>query len=880
MGTTAASRGSELMALPDGRDLLLQTAILDTLPAHVALLDGSGVIIAVNGRWKAFARENGLGNKNFGVGQSYLGVCERSAGSEDSDSAPVAQGLRSVLDGSCAEFAIEYPCHSPSELRWFRETITPVVYGEIRGAVVMHIAITERVLAEQAAKRSLRVQQDLVRLQQSIASSETSLSELMERVTEEASILTGATAAAVAFKDGDEIVYGAVAGPSSEMRGARVPANGNLVALAMESPKVLYCEDAWQDSRVSKELARRFQARSIMAVRLRLGIESVGALVVGSDRPHAFDEGHIATVQVLAEALNIFTEREAAARALRASEEQYRLTFDSNPLPMWIYDVKTFGFLAVNDAAVQQYGFSREEFLSTTLHQIWPNSHRADHAARLAGRLATGDSGPHVARLWRHCSKDGTEFDVEASSNEVRFEGRSARLVLAHDVTERVEAQEALRTLNEELESKIVARTADLELARDAAEQASRAKSEFVATMSHEIRTPMNGVIGVIDLLETTRLDSEQSSLLALAKTSAGSLMSIIEDILDFSKIEAGKIELACDPLSISGVVSKSVAVVAGAASSKGVRIVTSLDPTLPRRLMGDKVRLRQVLVNLIGNAIKFTAGRPEAQVLVEARLYESHDDLATVELRVADNGIGMDAATISALYKPFTQADSSTTRRFGGTGLGLSITKRFTELMNGTISVESTPDVGSVFVVRVPLELASDVEDSRSAPLQPSTTGGPAVVAARALEGRGDERLILVAEDNEMNQAVLGRQLSLLGLTAQFAENGRIALEMWRQGDFDALITDLRMPEMDGCELTTSIRREEGTRRRLPIIGLSANAVEQDSARCLAAGMDAYLTKPTQISLLAQTLRGCLGRALPGDEPQIPRSAQPKNIV
>ena len=838
-----------------GEDLALQAAILDTLPANVALVDEHGVILAVNGRWKTYARDNGLKVPNFGIGQSYLATSNAAVGTGCAEAHQATLGLRAVLDGTSAEFSIEYTCHSPTQRRWYRETITPVFQGGARRAVVMHIDITDRILAEHSAQRALQIQQGLVRMQQQIASSNAELGELMEQVADEALKLTGATGASVVFKDGEEIVHGIVSGPARAMRGHRSVQQGSFAARAMNSKDVLYCPDIFLDPDVTNEIVQRFQVRSVIAAPLRQDGTFVGALVVGSERAFAFDDGDVTTVQSLAEALNVLMQREAAARELRASEEQYRLTFDASPLPMWIYDVETLRFVAVNDATVQKYGFSRDEFLGLTLRHIWPPEHEQASDAYLAGRRP----GPHIGRLWRHRTKDGTEIHVEASSNEVRFAGRAARLVLAHDVSERVQAQEAVRLLNEELESKVAARTADLELARDAAEQASRAKSEFVATMSHEIRTPMNGVIGTIDLLEMTRLDDEQSGLLKIAKVSASALMSIIDDILDFSKIEAGKLELEHEPVSLIGIVSKSTAMVSGEASAKGVRVVTTTDPKLPRALICDKLRLRQILVNLLGNAIKFTAGRPHAQVSVEARLCDLAGGRATVELCVSDNGIGMDAATLAALYKPFTQADSSTTRRYGGTGLGLAITKRFVELMKGTISVESVPDAGSVFTVRLSMEVASESDDMPTSAFQPLLQDQPGPVTTVDEPVRNE--LILVAEDNELNQALIVRQLALLGYEAQVAANGRLALEAWRTSSYAALITDLRMPEMDGCELTAAIRLEESAGTRLPIIGLSANALEHETTRSLAAGMDEYLTKPVQLAKLESTLKRLIGK-------------------
>ena len=587
-----------------GDDMALQGAILDTLPAHVALLDEHGVIVAVNARWKSYARDNGLNAPNFGIGQSYLATADAAIGTGCAEAKQVTLGLRGVLDGSSAEFSIEYPCHSPTQRRWYRETITPVSQGGARRAVVMHIDITDRVLAEQAARRALHVQQRIVRLQQTIATSNTDIDQVMATVADEALTLTGATSASIAFEDGEEIVHGIVSGSARAMRGKRSSQVSSFVARVIAGQDVLHCQDARQDARISEETAQLFEVRSLIAAPVRRGDAFVGALLVSSDRPNAFDEGDVATVQILAEALNVLMQREAAARDLEASEEQYRLTFDASPMPMWVYDAETFRFMAVNDATVRKFGISKDQLLGMTLPEIRPVEDRKDFEAHLAHLTP----GPHVGLMWLH-GTGSSDIHVETFSNAVQFARRSARLVLANDVTERVQAQEALRVLNASLESKVEARTADLVLALDAAEQASRAKSEFVATMSHEIRTPMNGVIGTIDLLEGTQLNVEQSNLVRMAKVSASSLMSIIDDILDFSKIEAGKLELVQEPVLLSDIVAKSIAVVASDAAAKGVRVLSTTDAKLPHALVGDKFRLRQILVNLIGNAVKFSAG-------------------------------------------------------------------------------------------------------------------------------------------------------------------------------------------------------------------------------------------------------------------------------
>lgn len=435
----------------------------------------------------------------------------------------------------------------------------------------------------------------------------------------------------------------------------------------------------------------------------------------------------------------------------------------------------------------------------------------------------------------RHLS--GEPIPIEIACSDFRIGGQRLWTTIVRDIGER------LRTM------------ADLEQAKRVAEEASSAKSAFVATMSHEIRTPMNGVIGMIDVLHQTALAPDQSRMLGIARESAHALLAIIEDILDFSKIEAGRLELERLPMSLVGVVKKASALMLGMAVGKGVELVVQVDSRLPAAVWGDAGRLRQIVVNLVSNAIKFSAGRNAAKVSVRARLGDNSVDHATLELEVEDNGIGMAAATVDRLFQPFSQADVSTTRRFGGTGLGLAISSHLVGLMGGRLDVRSTPGIGSVFIVRMLFVLASseDVETAR-----PPCNSGPVPLALTIVPpgARQYASRVLVAEDNEINQKVIAAQLNLLGYRAVVVANGREALTLWRGGGFDAVLTDLQMPEMDGYELASTIRAEEGGSSRIPILALTANAVREEAHRCTATGMDDYLTKPVPMHMLDTMLQ------------------------
>lgn len=678
------------------------------------------------------------------------------------------------------------------------------------------------------------------------------------------------------------------------------------------------------------------------------------------------------------------TERKRAEELLSESEQKQRAIFESANDGIMVAEIENGKLISGNRAVCNMLGYTLQELLLLAISDIHPEQ----DLRRVIGdfrKVARGEIS--VSTNIRMKRKDGSTFYVDISAGTLRVAGKSCVVGIFRDITERKRAQDAIYKLNEELEGKVLTRTAELERARFEADHANRAKSDFLAAMSHEIRTPMNGVIGMTEVLQQSSLNDVQMDMTKVIHDSTFALLNVINDILDFSKIEAGKVTLDAVPMSLTETIESVGDMFIHSAFNNDVSLRLFIDPALPQQVIGDAGRLRQILVNLVGNAIKFSSGQARAgKVSLRARQLVDTRKECWVEFSVTDNGIGMDQATQAKLFTPFAQASNSTATEFGGTGLGLVITQQLVHLKGGEIIVSSEAGKGTEVKVRVPFDQLLQRPDANRAgrplvglgclivdfkdgggddltaylahagaqPTQFADTdaarrwlrdcpaGEYVVVLQQAVAesvradlraiarsrsdltmgcvaiGRGERRhsrveaddlvtldgdnlhfselvravsvaagrapreietqvtaqfgkqaagqpsremaiqqgrLILVVEDNKINQKVILHQLRLLGRTADVVDNGRQALEKWQSGDYSILLTDLNMPVMNGWDLSVAIRTAEGGEAHIPIVALTANALQGEADRCLEMGMDDYLSKPVQLANLKATL-------------------------
>src|SRR5471032_1992493 len=575
-------------------------------------------------------------------------------------------------------------------------------------------------------------------------------------------------------------------------------------------------EDIYELTYVRKDGSRFGAVLSVTALRDAQDA-IIGYLLIGTDN----------TVRKLVEA-----EQKKLDQRLRDQQFYTRSLIESNIDAIMTTDPSGI----ITDANKQMEaltGCTRDELIGAPFKKYFTDPERAEAAINLVLSEKKVTDYELTAR-----ARDGKQTVVSYNATTFYDRDRTLQgvLAVARDVTE----------------SKLV--EAELQQAKAAAESASRTKSDFLASMSHEIRTPMNAIMGIADLLAKTALSPEQDKYVQIFRRAGDNLLNLINDILDLSKVEASQLELERTGFSLSELLEKVTEMVAVRANEKGLTLVFEIVPGTPTDLVGDPTRLCQVLLNLVGNAIKFTES---GTVSLRVTRDESSSVPTALRFTVSDTGIGIPGEKLDRGFERFTQADSSTTRRFGGSGLGLTVSKRLVELMGGNIGAESELGKGSVFSFAVPFEIWTDATRRTVVPV-----GADAELPLRALR-------ILLVEDSPDNRTITVAYVEDTPYQIDIAENGAIACQMFKAGRYDLVLMDRQMPVMDGLTATRAIRAWEQANDKppTPIIALTASALKGDCEMCLAAGCTAFLTKPIKQEVLLQSIRENSIVALPSSK-------------
>jgi len=509
------------------------------------------------------------------------------------------------------------------------------------------------------------------------------------------------------------------------------------------------------------------------------------------------------------------SERKRLELENKKNEEKYKLIFEKSSIAYLV--IKKAQIIECNQACLDLFGVKkREDFLLRNVLDFSPEFQPDGLLSEVKAMemIQKGKSNGFNKFDWMHTKEDGTEFPVEVALNSVNLMNGNVLFVVLNDLMERKAVEQ------------------ELIFAKEKAEEATSAKAQFLSTMSHEIRTPMNAVIGVTHLLSEDNPREDQIQNLNILKLSADNLMTLINDILDFSKIEAGRVDLEAVDFNFRNLVGNIASGFKIKSKEKGLDLIVDIDPKIPTYLIGDPMRISQVLNNLCSNAIKFTE---KGSVKIKVVFLGADKNIVNLQFQVRDTGIGIPINKQDQIFNSFSQADSNTTRIYGGTGLGLTISKKLIEIMNGSISVESIPENGTIFLIDLDLSISH-----KSMPKVSFTTDSlKNIDKVRGLH-------VLVAEDNEMNILIIKQFLKKWEISYEIAMNGQVALDKVKTGNFDMVLMDLQMPIMDGYHATINIRKLKEERFvKLPILAITASAFSEIRKKVFEAGMNDFVTKP-----------------------------------
>jgi len=779
-------------------------AVLDALGAHIAVLDPSGVIVDVNLAWSRFAETNGGAAAATGVGANYLRACEAAlARGADAELEQTVRGLRAVMRGEAASYTAGYPCRAADGDRWFSMRVSQTTLHGRTYVVVSHEDVTASRQAQEALDQLAR---------------------------EKAIILESASIGIVMIRERRQVWVNRQA---EELFGyTRDEMVGQTTRMYFDSEEAYRASPSQAEAELSRGLVHQTERELLRKDGARRWIAFSGK---------ALDPADLAKGQLWV--LTDRTVERAAHTALQQSEARFRNLFESHSAMMLLVDARDGALVDANPSAARFYGYPRSAMQAMNIGDL-NLTPRAELESSLAGAAATQRS----RFLFPHRLADGMVRTVEVNASPVEVDGRALLFSIVQDVTEREEAQAAILRERQQLKAALAENerlVARLREASRAAEAANQLKSHFLANMSHEIRTPLNGILGLSQLALEEPAPGQVLEYMGIIHRSGAELLGLINDILDVSKLEAGRVTLEEMPFDLTRLLQSLQDLASVSAQAQGLTLRFVLDPP-PRRVVGDQLRVRQVLTNLLSNAVKFTPPGGLVELTLPARTPGG-----ALRFSVRDTGIGIGAEELAALFHPFTQADPSTTRRFGGTGLGLSISRELARMMGGEVSVTSTPGQGSTFHFEVPLPELRPEDPPRGPEAVRGTWPGSGAVPP-GLQGRR----VLLAEDNKVNQLLARTFLQKAGMVVTVAGDGQQALDSVRTAaaPFDVVLMDIQMPVMDGLEATRAIRAELGAAAP-PIIAMTADALPEHQRRSLQAGMAAHISKPVSVDELYRVL-------------------------